>query len=78
MFCAFPRFASRVTLTVLSSTATEGQHATVHARSSQGVKQYTLGNRLSCLIVKFGEYSVAGFGCGLLGQGIANALMVAK
>ena len=44
----------------------------------QGVKKYTLGNRLSCLLVKFGEYSVAGFGCGLLGQGIANSLMMAK
>ncbi len=43
-----------------------------------GVKTYGLGQRVACLGVKFLEYSLAGIVCGLLGQGLANSLMVLK
>uniref|UniRef100_A0A7S3QST0 Uncharacterized protein n=1 Tax=Dunaliella tertiolecta TaxID=3047 RepID=A0A7S3QST0_DUNTE len=50
----------------------------VFEASVPGMKQYTVGNRLACLMVKFGEYSLAGISCGLVGQGIANSLMNLK
>eukprot|EP00798_Chlamydomonas_sp_ICE-L_P006748 gene6748-3421_t len=45
------------------------------APSIQGAAKFTLGNRLMCLLVKFGEYSLAGAFCGLIGQGIANSFI---
>ena len=50
----------------------------VFAPSLPGAARYTLGQRLSCLVVKFLEYSLAGIVCGLIGQGIANAAMAAN
>lgn len=46
--------------------------------NTQGMKKFTVGNRAACLLVKFGEYSLAGISCGLVGQGIANALINLK
>lgn len=43
-----------------------------------GVKTYNVQNRLACLLVKFGEYSLAGTACGLVGQAAANGLMLLK
>lgn len=43
-----------------------------------GSKPYTASQRAGCLAVKFGEYSLAGMGCGLVGQSVANAMMAAK
>lgn len=43
-----------------------------------GARPYTVGQRAGCLAVKFGEYSLAGMGCGLIGQSVANAMMAAK
>jgi hypothetical protein len=42
------------------------------------MKKFTVTNRAACLLVKFGEYSLAGISCGLVGQGIANALINLK
>lgn len=46
--------------------------------SVPGVKTYGLAQRVACIGVKFCEYSLAGITCGLLGQGLANSLMMAK
>ena len=46
--------------------------------SVPGARPYTLAQRAGCLFVKFGEYSLAGMGCGLVGQSAANGLMAAK
>lgn len=46
--------------------------------SVPGVKQYSVGSRLACLLVKFCEYSLAGITCGFIGQGLANSLMGLK
>lgn len=43
-----------------------------------GEPAYTLGQRLFCLGVKFGEYSSAGIACGIIGQAFANVLMKVK
>ena len=32
----------------------------------------------ACVGIKFLEYSLAGIACGLVGQGVANSLMLAK
>ena len=45
---------------------------------SQPGRRYSGGARLACFGVKFAEYSLAGIICGLVGQGIANALIRAK
>ncbi len=50
----------------------------VFEASVPGVRMYTPLQRVSCLGVKFLEYSLAGMVCGLLGQGIANSLMLLK
>jgi len=50
----------------------------VFEASIPGVKQYSIWNRLSCLLVKFGEYSLAGMACGFVGQAIANQAMLAS
>lgn len=50
----------------------------VFAPSVPGVRKYSALNRLSCLLVKFCEYSLAGIACGAIGQGMANGLMAAK
>jgi hypothetical protein len=42
------------------------------------VREYTLGQRLACLGVKFCEYSLAGIVCGFIGQGLANGLISLK
>jgi hypothetical protein len=34
--------------------------------------------RFACVGVKFLEYSLAGIACGLVGQGVANGLMLTK
>ena len=47
----------------------------VFAASLPGVSPYSLGQRLACLAVKFGEYSLAGMACGLVGQGVCNGIM---
>jgi len=44
----------------------------------KGSPAYGAGARLACIGVKFLEYSLAGMACGLVGQGIANAAMMAK
>ena len=46
--------------------------------SVPGARPYSLAQRTGCLFVKFGEYSLAGMGCGLIGQSVANGLMAAK
>jgi len=46
--------------------------------SVPGARPYSLAQRTGCLFVKFGEYSLAGMGCGLVGQSVANGLMAAK
>jgi Protein RETICULATA-related len=43
-----------------------------------GVRTYSLPARVSCLGVKFFEYSLAGMVCGFVGQGIANTFMAVK
>lgn len=43
-----------------------------------GVRTFGPGARAACLAVKFGEYSLAGMACGLVGQAIANAAMMAR
>ncbi|GAX83847.1 hypothetical protein CEUSTIGMA_g11271.t1 [Chlamydomonas eustigma] len=50
----------------------------VFAPSVPGAAPYTIAQRLSCLLVKFGEYSLAGIACGLVGTAIANAAMEAN
>ncbi|KAG2423210.1 hypothetical protein HXX76_015467 [Chlamydomonas incerta] len=50
----------------------------VFEASVPGVKTYNVGQRVACLGVKFLEYSLAGITCGLLGQGLANSLMLLK
>lgn len=50
----------------------------VFEASVPGVKTYGLAQRVACIGVKFCEYSLAGITCGLLGQGLANSLMMAK
>ena len=46
--------------------------------NTAGEPAYTVGQRLFCLVVKFGEYSLAGITCGIIGQGVANGLMKIK
>lgn len=50
----------------------------VFQASVPGVQKYTIANRAACLLVKFGEYSLAGIFCGFVGQGVANSLMILK
>lgn len=50
----------------------------MYASHLQGMKKFTPANRAACLLVKFCEYSLAGIGCGLIGQGIANSLINLK
>uniref|UniRef100_A0A1D2AFG0 Uncharacterized protein n=1 Tax=Auxenochlorella protothecoides TaxID=3075 RepID=A0A1D2AFG0_AUXPR len=46
--------------------------------ASTPTRPYTVLGRLGCLGVKALEYSLAGFACGLVGQGVANSLMIVK
>ena len=46
--------------------------------STPGVRTYKTSARVACVFVKFLEYSLAGIACGLVGQGVANGLMLAK
>ena len=46
--------------------------------SVPGARPYSVAQRTGCLFVKFGEYSLAGMGCGLIGQSVANGMMAAK
>ncbi|GLI61148.1 hypothetical protein VaNZ11_003432 [Volvox africanus] len=50
----------------------------VFEASVPGVKKYSLTQRVACLGVKFLEYSLAGICCGLIGQGLANSLMMLR
>lgn len=43
-----------------------------------GVRVYSLPQRAACILVKFGEYSLAGMFCGYVGQALANSLMLVK
>lgn len=43
-----------------------------------GIKEFSLTSRILCPFVKFLEYSLAGITCGLLGQGVANSLMLLR
>lgn len=46
--------------------------------SIPGVKEYTLGSRAACYVVKGLEYALSGMAAGFVGQGVSNALMVAR
>ncbi|GFR48372.1 hypothetical protein Agub_g10262 [Astrephomene gubernaculifera] len=50
----------------------------VFEASVPGLKSYGVGQRVACLGVKFLEYSLAGICCGLIGQGLANSLMMLR
>ncbi|KAL3685083.1 hypothetical protein R1sor_003105 [Riccia sorocarpa] len=41
-------------------------------------RSFSVGQRVSTLFYKAGQYGVAGFSCGLLGQGIASSVMLLK
>lgn len=41
-------------------------------------RTFSAGQRIACYLVKGGQYAVVGTGCGLVGQGIANAIMTLK
>ena len=41
-------------------------------------RKYTISDRASCFFVRGFEYALAGFACGLVGQGIASSLMSLK
>ena len=41
-------------------------------------RKYSLSDRASCFFVRGFEYALAGFACGLVGQGIASSLMSLK
>eukprot|EP00897_Mesotaenium_endlicherianum_P004114 jgi/Mesen1/3730/ME000203S02817 len=41
-------------------------------------RNFTVGQRVATLFFKGAQYGVVGFGCGLVGQGFANSLMLAK
>ena len=43
-----------------------------------GVREFGLPARFGCLGVKFFEYGIGGLVCGLVGQSIANAAMLAR
>ena len=58
--------------------AAAGVPSAVLEASVPGARPYSLSQRVGCLFVKFGEYSLAGMGCGLVGQSAANGLMAAK
>ena len=48
------------------------------APSLPGALPFTVAQRMSCLLVKFCEYSLAGIACGFVGTAVANAAMEAK
>jgi len=50
----------------------------VFEANTAGEVPYTVGQRLFCLVVKFGEYSLAGIVCGFVGHAMAEGLMRAK
>jgi len=50
----------------------------VFEANTAGEVPYTVGQRLFCLVVKFGEYSLAGIVCGFVGHAMAEGLMSAK
>ena len=50
----------------------------VFSQSLAGRPRYSPAARVSCLGVKFLEYSLAGIVCGFIGQGIANGMMKIK
>eukprot|EP00850_Spirogloea_muscicola_P023580 SM000369S13626 [mRNA] locus=s369:66208:68462:+ [translate_table: standard] len=41
-------------------------------------RRFTLGQRTATYFVKAGQYGASGFGCGIVGQGIANSIMILK
>ncbi|KAL2653324.1 hypothetical protein R1flu_021452 [Riccia fluitans] len=41
-------------------------------------RTFSMGQRVSTLFYKAGQYGVAGFSCGLLGQGVASSVMILK
>jgi hypothetical protein len=50
----------------------------VFSSNLPGKPKYSLPARVSCLGVKFLEYSLAGMVCGFVGQGMANGMMRIK
>ncbi len=50
----------------------------VFEANTVGEPAYTIGQRLFCLVVKFGEYSLAGIVCGIIGHAMAEGLMKVK
>ena len=50
----------------------------VFSSNLPGKPKYSLPARVSCLGVKFLEYSLAGMVCGFVGQGMANGMMRVK
>ncbi|BBM98337.1 hypothetical protein MPTK1_1g12710 [Marchantia polymorpha subsp. ruderalis] len=41
-------------------------------------RTFTMGQRVATLFYKAGQYGVAGFSCGLIGQGVASSVMLLK
>lgn len=50
----------------------------VFEASIPGVRQFTLGARAACYVVKGLEYALSGMAAGFVGQGVSNTLMVAR
>lgn len=50
----------------------------VFEANTAGELPYTIQQRLFCLVVKFGEYSLAGIVCGIIGHAMAEGLMKVK
>ena len=50
----------------------------VFEANTAGEARYTTFQRLFCLVVKFGEYSLSGIVCGIVGQGLTNGLLNLK
>lgn len=50
----------------------------VFEANTAGEPAYTAFQRFFCLVVKFGEYSLAGITCGIVGHAMAEGLMKAK
>lgn len=52
--------------------------AAMFERSPAGLKPYSVGQRLGGFAIKGLEYSLAGIACGLVGQSLANGLIMAQ
>lgn len=70
--------ANTIVCAAAINKALAGIPSAVFERSIPGIRKYKVGARVACIGVKFLEYSLAGMTCGLIGQGIANAAMMAR